>query len=190
MQDHTPDTWPTQVGQRISIVGCSGSGKTHLARRLATRLGCPHIELDAIFHQPGWQPLPRAEFRARVEAALQAPRWIVEGAYSTVRPLTLSRADTVIWLDLPRPVVMRQVIARTLGRLLLRKTLWNGNRERLRNLLSLDPERSIILWTWTRHAVYRARFAAEQRDPANDGVRFIRLGSRAELDAWLDSLPG
>lgn len=167
MQDHTPDNWPTHVGQRISIVGCSGAGKTRLA-----------------------QHLPRAEFRERVETALQAPRWIVEGAYSAVRPLTLSRADTVIWLDLPRPVVMRQIITRTLGRLLLRKALWNGNRESLRNLLSLDPERSIILWAWTRHALYRERFAAERTDPANAGIRFIRFGSRAELDAWLDQLPG
>lgn len=190
MQDHTPNNWPTHVGQRISIVGCSGAGKTRLARHLATRLGCPHIELDAIFHQPGWQPLPRDEFRARVEAAMLAPSWVVEGAYSAVRPQTLARVDTVIWLDLPRWVVMRQIITRTLSRLLLRKALWNGNRERLRNVLSLDPERSIILWAWTRHAIYRARVSAEQRDPANAGIRFIRLGSRAELDAWLGSLPG
>ena len=34
------------------------------ARRLSTRLGLPHVELDSIYHQPGWAPLPADEFRA------------------------------------------------------------------------------------------------------------------------------
>jgi adenylate kinase family enzyme len=39
---------------RVSILGTSGSGKTTLARRLAAALDLPHLELDAVFHQPGW----------------------------------------------------------------------------------------------------------------------------------------
>ncbi|MDI6526777.1 adenylate kinase [Pseudomonas otitidis] len=189
MQSATPSNWPDSLGQRISIVGGSGAGKTYLAKLLSQRLGLPHIEQDAIFHQPGWQPLPRDEFRERVTQALAEPRWVVEGSYSATRPLILARAETVIWLDLPRTLVMYQIVTRTLGRLLTRKTLWNGNRERLRNVISLDPSRSIILWSWTRHSLYRERVLAEQQDPANAGIHYIRIGSRADLHTLLGKLP-
>jgi len=43
--------------RRVSVVGVSGSGKTTVARALAARLGVPHVELDAIYHQPGWTGL-------------------------------------------------------------------------------------------------------------------------------------
>ncbi|MCP4962638.1 MAG: AAA family ATPase, partial [Actinomycetia bacterium] len=39
--------------QKVAFVGCSGAGKTTLARQVAERLGVEHIELDAMFHQPG-----------------------------------------------------------------------------------------------------------------------------------------
>ena len=48
------------------MVGNSGSGKTSLAAALADRLGIPHLELDSVFHQPGWRPLDGDEFRDRV----------------------------------------------------------------------------------------------------------------------------
>jgi adenylate kinase family enzyme len=50
--------------KRIVVVGSSGSGKTTLARALAGELGLAHVELDAIFHQPGWEPLADDEFVA------------------------------------------------------------------------------------------------------------------------------
>ncbi len=45
---------------RVSVVGCSGSGKTTFGRALAETLGVAFVELDAVFHQPGWTELPRA----------------------------------------------------------------------------------------------------------------------------------
>jgi len=54
--------------RRISIVGSSGSGKTTVGRALAVRLALPYVELDEIFHQPGWVDLPLDEFRGRASA--------------------------------------------------------------------------------------------------------------------------
>lgn len=51
--------------RRIAVVGASGSGKTTFARRLAERLGIPHIELDAIHWGPDWTPARDDDFRAR-----------------------------------------------------------------------------------------------------------------------------
>jgi energy-coupling factor transporter ATP-binding protein EcfA2 len=38
--------------QRVSVVGCSGSGKSTVARRLSSILGAPYIELDALHWGP------------------------------------------------------------------------------------------------------------------------------------------
>jgi adenylate kinase family enzyme len=44
-----------KLGPRIAVVGTSGAGKTTLSARLASRLDCPHVELDAFQHGPNWQ---------------------------------------------------------------------------------------------------------------------------------------
>ncbi len=41
------------VPSRVAVVGCSGSGKTTVVRRVVDRLGLEHVELDALAHQPG-----------------------------------------------------------------------------------------------------------------------------------------
>jgi adenylate kinase family enzyme len=68
----------TAPGRRISVVGCSGAGKTTLARQLAGRLGYRTVELDALFDQPDWQPLPDDQFKQVVAEALQGDGWVVE----------------------------------------------------------------------------------------------------------------
>lgn len=172
--------------QRVAVVGNSGSGKTTAARRLAAVRGLPHVELDGIHHQANWTPLPTAEFRARVAAALPADgAWIVDGNYSEVRDIVWGRADTLVWLDLPRHVVVPRIVWRSLRRAALREELWNGNRERFGNLVKLDREENIILWSLTQHGTYRERYARVPADPTWGHLRFVRLRSRAAVEAWL-----
>ena len=171
--------------QRVAIVGNSASGKTTLGRALAARLGVPHLELDRVWHQPGWTELPADEFRQRVGDFVVQDGWVVDGNYSMVRDLLWSRADTVVWLDLPRPIVMRRVVARSLSRVVRRTELWQGNRETWRNLLARDPERSIIRWAWTQHDKYHHRYEALVGDPEWTHVRFVRLRHPREVAAFL-----
>jgi adenylate kinase family enzyme len=172
--------------RRVSVVGTPGSGKTTVGQRLAASLSARFVELDAIFHQPRWADLPRDEFRARVRDIVETDDWVIDGNYSAVQDLVWQRGDTVIWLDLPRRVVMQRVVARTLRRAITRERLWNGNREPLSNFYRLDPERSIIRWAWVKHPEYVERYRAATRDPANAHLRFVRLASQAEVDAFLD----
>lgn len=165
--------------RRVAVLGPSGAGKSTLAAALAERLDLPWLELDGVFHQPGWTALPDAEFRRRVGDVVAGDRWVVDGNYSIVRDLVLARADTVVWLRVPRPVVMGQVLLRTSRRLLLRTELWNGNRESLRNVLSRDPERSIVLWAWRAHGRHDAEYAALRDE------RWVVLRSRREVAAFL-----
>jgi adenylate kinase family enzyme len=156
---------------------------------LAASLGVPHLELDSVFHQPGWESLAKDEFQRLVTARASEDGWVIDGNYSAVRPIIWARADTVVWLDLPRPIVMWQVVWRTVRRAVTHEELWNGNREPLINFLSWAPEKSIISWAWHSHAKYRARYGAAAADPANAHLTFIRLGSRREVSRFL-AAPG
>jgi adenylate kinase family enzyme len=173
------------IVRRVSVVGTSGSGKSTLARELADILGVPHLELDAVHHQPGWAPLPTDEFRRIIAARAAADGWVIDGNYGRVRDLVWARADTVVWLDLPKRTVMRQVVWRTLRRVALRRELWNGNRERWRNFLTWNPEQSVISWAWHKHAPDRAKYAAAAAGPASAHLRFIRLTSRRDVARFL-----
>jgi len=171
--------------RRVSVVGNSGSGKTTVAAALGAALNVPHLELDSVFHQPGWVPLEEQEFRRLVAKFVAAPSWVADGNYSAVQDLVWARADTVIWLDLPRHRVMPRIIWRTLRRAALRAELWNGNRERWANLVSVDPMKSVIAWSWTQHHRYRRRYQRASADPASAHLEFVRLRTPGQVAALI-----
>jgi len=173
------------------VVGNSGSGKTTLADAVATRLAVPHVELDAHFHQRGWTPTPAQEFVEAVRGALdvadeETDGWVVCGNYAAVRSSIWSRADSIVWLDLPRAVVMTRVTARSARRVVGRTELWNGNRESLSQLLALhDPDRSLIRWSWDGVANYRALLVPAMASTTWGDLRWYRLRSAAAVEQWL-----
>ena len=131
-------------GQRIAVVGTSGSGKTTTAHQLARKLEVPHIELDALHWGPDWTLAPLHVFRERVAEALRGGTWVVDGNYSKVRDIVWSRADTIVWLDYHLAVILWRLAGRTLRRAFRHEELWRGNRESLRR--SLFSRDSILLW--------------------------------------------
>lgn len=167
--------------RRVVVVGTPGSGKSTVGAALAERLGAPWIELDRLYHLPGWGAPEPEEFRRKVAEALAGARWVVDGNYSAAREVTWARADTVVWLDLPRRVVLRRLARRTFWRVTRRTELWAGNRERWSDVLSMDKHRSILLWAWTQFAVYRRRYGEAMMDPRWSQLRFIRLRSDREV---------
>ncbi|MCL3860327.1 AAA family ATPase [Actinotalea sp. K2] len=176
--------------RRVRVVGNSGSGKTTAARVVAERLGVPLLEVDAIVHLTGWRTASQAEFETAMRDFLTSPEardgWVVDGNYATRLTAVTDAADTVLWLDHSRAVVMTRLVGRTLARALTRRELWNGNRERLRTLLSVDPMTNLWLWAWTQHSTTRARYAAlAEEDPQQ---RWVRLRTPAEMRRWLRPL--
>jgi adenylate kinase family enzyme len=178
------------MSHRFCVLGTSGSGKTHLARRLAKGLGLPHLELDALNHRAGWQEAPVTEFRDQVRRTLdrlQADRggWVVDGNYRR-RVADVIDADTYVWLDYSRRIVMWRVVRRSLGRVVTRRELWNGNRERWRSLVSRDPRRNIVLWAWANHANYRREY--EEASARDMQVTWVRLHDPKDADLWLSTV--
>ena len=99
---------------RIVIVGCGGSGKTHLATRLATLLNIPLTHLDGVYYDADWNPLPQEDFAAIQRKLISAPRWLIEGNYASTLPIRLAAADTVIFLDLPAVTCLIGILQRRL----------------------------------------------------------------------------
>ena len=162
------------------MAGTSGSGKTTVAGRIAAALGVPHIEIDALFHGPGW--VPRPTFEADVHRFAATPAWVTEWQYTAVRDHLADRADLLVWLDLPRSLVMRQVVRRTVARRLRRERLWNGNTEPPFRTILTDREH-IVRWAWTTHHGNAERVI--QLAARRPELRIVRLRSRAEVNRWV-----
>jgi len=168
---------------RILIGGTSGSGKSTLADELSTRLGLPYTEIDSLHHGPGWTVRP--SFLHDVQVLSARPSWITEYQYSDARPILLARCDLAVYLLLPRSVVMRRVIGRTMRRSLRRQVLWNGNVEPPLRTFFTDPDH-IIRWAWRTHSLGAAR-VADIRERFPD-LPVVVLRGRAEIAQWVASL--
>jgi adenylate kinase family enzyme len=141
--------------RRVVVVGGSGSGKTSFARELASRLGLLHLEMDSVFHQHGWADDAPPEFLPTLDRFTADDGWVVDGNYARhgIRDVVWPRADTIVWLDVPRWTAMTRVVRRTLRRVFTREKLWGGVREPFEEVLA-DGE-------WDHATVHRLRTSAE-----------------------------
>ena len=176
----TPDDAVPGCPRRIAVAGTSGSGKTTLAAAMSRLLDIPHVEIDALFHGPGW--IPRPTFEDDVRRFVAQPVWVTEWQYGQVQALVASRAQLVVWLDLSRWRVMRQVVGRTVQRRLRRRELWNGNLEHPLWTVFTDREH-IVRLTWSTHRQTGRQVAAliEQRPDLD----VVRLRNRRAVRRWL-----
>ena len=177
--------------ERVVVLGTSGAGKTTLAAALSRLHELSHIDLDVLAAGPDpHQKAPTQEFRARVSAVLDGPRWVIDGDYERGRTpgrwtgptklgdLVLQRADTAIWLDLPLRVSVRRMWNRTSERIRTMRT--RGERARL-NLEHLR-------WLqWESRSHLRRKLQMKRRLARHPALRVIHLKSQAEIDTWLAS---
>jgi hypothetical protein len=126
----------------------------------------------------------RQDFESDVDAFSAGPRWVTEDQYHTaLGDLLWQRADTVIWLDLPRRTVMQRVVRRSVSRAITRRELWNGNRENIRDWL--DPEHP-IRWAWSQSERRRRQIA--DRIARHPELTVVDLHSSRDARRWLHEL--
>ena len=173
--------------QRVLVIGNTGAGKSTLAAALADRLAAPHVEMDALWWQAGWTASDPEVFRRRLRAATAAERWVVCGNYhSHAFDVVWPRADTIVWLDLPLPVVLGRLVRRTLHRIRRREQLWNGNLERWSSLFARD---SLVVWALKSHGAHRSRYPPLLAGPETAHATTVRLRSPRAVERWLDDVP-
>jgi adenylate kinase family enzyme len=100
--------------ERVVILGTGGAGKSTLARELSLRTGLPVVHLDVVLWKPGWTRGSREDDRRAFAAAIAGDRWILDGDFLSVGggEARFERADTVVFLDLPRRTCLRRVLTR------------------------------------------------------------------------------
>jgi adenylate kinase family enzyme len=171
--------------QRICVVGTTGSGKSTLALELARRLQIPHVELDALHWGPNWIHCSDEEMRHRAEGATRSDAWVVDGNYSIVRDLIWPRAEVVVWLDYPLPLILWWLWKRTWKRVLSGEILWGTNRERLwQQFFSKD---SLFLWALQTYQRRKGNYTTLLGSPEYANLKVYRFKSPREKDDWLRS---
>ncbi|MYA11687.1 MAG: adenylate kinase [Gemmatimonadetes bacterium] len=177
------------IGRRIHVTGNVASGKSTLARRLSEALNAPLVELDALNWLPGWVGLNATDpdkFERRIREATRGERWVVAGSYGRFsRRIIWPRLDTVIWLDLPMPVLAWRALRRSWRRWRTRELLWGTNVERFwPQLMIWRKEDSLLGWLITQHARKRRDMVERLADPRWEHIRFVRLRSVREVEEF------
>ncbi len=165
------------LGKKILVVGANGSGKTTFANRLSKILNFTHYELDNIFWKPDWQESVNEEFRAKVDEVTLTDSWVIDGNYSRNQDLTISRADTIIWLDVPYMKMLYRVTKRSIYRIITQKPLWHNNRESFGSLFS---RKSIVLFASRTYGSKNAKYNRLINGSEFAGKKWIRIKSNRE----------
>ncbi|MFH1501661.1 MAG: adenylate kinase [Candidatus Eisenbacteria bacterium] len=174
--------------ERVMVVGTSCSGKSTLARRLSDALGSPHVELDALHWGPNWSQCPPDEFREAVRTRVDGERWVVDGNYSEVRDIVLSRATDAVWLNYSFPVVFWRALSRTSRRVVSGEEIFGGNRETFRTaFLRCD---SIPCWVIQTHRRYGRSYRELFSTGAAARTRLTELRRPREADDLVENARG
>jgi len=177
---------PARRLRRLVVVGTTGSGKSHLARRLGAVLDCPAVDLDDLNWLPGWKTRPTPEFLALVGEVANRERWVVAGNYAVTRPIVWPRAEAVVWLDPGFWRTLGRLVRRTVVRAWTRAPICNGNVESWRLLLSRD---SILVWFFRTYWRNRRRYGELFAAPGEwQGRAFIRVTKSDDAERLLARL--
>ena len=166
--------------ERVMIIGCGGAGKSTLARKLGEKTGLPVVHLDQIWWEPGnWQHIEKPEFDEKLALELQKPRWILDGNFNRTIEARLAACDTVIYLDYPRLVCIKNWLGRVLKN-------WGHRRPAMTEGCNewIDPE--FVKWIWNFNKNNRARYY-ELLNGAKDKHVYI-LKSRRQTERFLTEL--
>ncbi|MEQ9003114.1 MAG: hypothetical protein RIE74_06070 [Pseudomonadales bacterium] len=179
--------------RRIHVMGNSASGKSTLGARLADMLDVPFVELDALNWLPNWVGLNATDpetFDRRLRDATAGDGWVAAGSYTTFSQRAFwDRLQVVIWLDLPRWLVLWRMFRRSWRRWRTRELLWGTNYEQFwPQFFVWRKSESLLWWIWTQHHRKRRDMLRMMADPRWRHIRFVRLTSVPETESFLESL--
>lgn len=158
-----------------------------MAKKLSTKLGIEHIELDALHWRPNWEAVPVDEFREAVDKSTDGESWIVDGNYfKKLQDILWVKATHIIWVDPSFPVTFWRALSRTFSRVFTKQELFAGNKESFsKAFLSRD---SIIWWVITTYGEKKRRYLKLFEEKNYSNLTYIRLQSNREIEKFLSKL--
>ena len=87
--------------KKIIVIGCPGSGKSRLAKKLHTISGIPLYHLDMLYWNADKTTVEKRLFLERLSDAMSKEEWIIDGNYASTMEIRMKACDTVIFLDFP-----------------------------------------------------------------------------------------
>jgi hypothetical protein len=172
--------------QRILILGRTGSGKTTLARELAAATGLPHVELDALYFEPGFTTVPLPVLRERTAIAVAQTRWVTDGNKAAVRDLVWPRADTVVWLDYPLAVSLWRLAKRARRRTRSLRTEAARPGSGLRLGQQMRSGAKGVFTALRSHRGQRREYPRMFAEPGNSHLAVVRLRSPRATRRWVE----
>ncbi|GFE25744.1 topology modulation protein [Streptomyces nigrescens] len=164
--------------KKVAIVGCGGSGKSHLARQLAMRLDAPVTHLDAAFYDEEWNALPMEKF-AEVQRELVAqPAWVIDGNYNSTLQIRLEACDTVVLMDVSTPAALWGILSRQIRHGAGHKG--NGVHNRI--------HWGVIKYVATYRRKMRPRVMAKIEEFAAGHAEVVMLTGRRHTRRWLQQI--
>jgi adenylate kinase family enzyme len=165
--------------KRAVVIGNSGGGKSTLARRLSSVWKCPHVEIDGLLWQPGWQLTPVEIYNAEHAHLIAEENWIIDGLGRLDSiPARLARATDIVLVDMP--LWMHFWLAAE------RQIKWSTGaiENPPAGLAKMPPTEALFrtIWEVDRHWMPEIRriVALEEQQ----GKRILRLGSISDLDGF------
>ncbi len=151
-----------------------------MAAKMAEILDLPLVHLDTHFWRPGWIETPDSEWQEIVKSLISRDEWIMDGNFSGTLSIRAERADTIIFLDLPRNVNMKGIFRRVIkyyGK--TRPDLPDGCPEKF--------DWVFTKWVWNFHNNSRPK-VLEILEPFRSSKNIITLKSRKEVNNFIDRL--
>lgn len=163
--------------ERILIIGCSGSGKSRMARSLGEKLDLPVVHLDQLWWKPGWENVTVQAFDEKLNAVLKTEKWIIDGNFSRTMPMRLRYCDTILYLDYSRWQCLLGMLQRVIGSYgKVRPDMADGCPERfdrdfVKWIWNFNKNNRSMNYTWIAQAKHAKAIVLKNRREAN---RFLK----------------
>lgn len=169
--------------KKVAIIGNAGSGKSTLTKKMQHILQLPVYHLDQYFWKPHWTRPNPEEYKIVHDAICDQDEWIIDGMNLRLLEYRIQKADSIIFLDIPRYKCFWRIFKRTI-------TYYGRETP---SSAQQCPERlnkefvQFLMWVWNFKVKYKPRIV-ELLNCYKDTKKIYTLSTQGDIDHYLQKL--